>query len=106
MKNCTYCGKEYPDEATVCVFDDEPLGKMGANGVVEAPAPIEPVSNTSARDEANRNMLVGGILCGGGILVTAMTMAASSGPGGGPYIVAWGAILFGGIRFIRGVLAR
>jgi hypothetical protein len=25
MKKCTYCGKEYPDEATVCPLDQEPL---------------------------------------------------------------------------------
>ena len=25
MKKCTYCGKEYPDEATVCAIDHEPL---------------------------------------------------------------------------------
>ena len=25
MKKCTYCGKEYPDEAEVCAIDQEPL---------------------------------------------------------------------------------
>ena len=25
MKKCTYCGKEYPDEATVCDIDANPL---------------------------------------------------------------------------------
>src|SRR5262249_52903563 len=25
MKRCTYCGKEYDDDATVCVIDREPL---------------------------------------------------------------------------------
>lgn len=25
MKKCTYCGKEYPDAATVCAIDNEPL---------------------------------------------------------------------------------
>jgi hypothetical protein len=25
MKQCTYCGKEYPDEASVCAIDGEPL---------------------------------------------------------------------------------
>jgi hypothetical protein len=27
MKQCTYCGKEYPDEATVCAIDERPLRK-------------------------------------------------------------------------------
>jgi hypothetical protein len=26
MKKCAYCGKEYPDEATACAIDGEPLG--------------------------------------------------------------------------------
>jgi len=25
MKKCTYCGKEYPDDATVCSVDEQPL---------------------------------------------------------------------------------
>jgi hypothetical protein len=25
VKNCPYCGKEYPDEATKCLIDGEPL---------------------------------------------------------------------------------
>lgn len=25
MKKCPYCGKEYPDDATVCAIDQEPL---------------------------------------------------------------------------------
>lgn len=25
MKKCTYCGKEYPDNASVCAIDQEPL---------------------------------------------------------------------------------
>ena len=25
MKRCTYCGKEYPDGAVVCVVDEQPL---------------------------------------------------------------------------------
>src|ERR1022692_3577668 len=25
MKSCPYCGKEYPDEATICLIDREPL---------------------------------------------------------------------------------
>lgn len=25
MKKCTYCGKEYPDEASICTIDQQPL---------------------------------------------------------------------------------
>ncbi len=53
------------------------------------------------KEGARRNMFHGGLLCVGGILVTAATYTAASG--GGIYIVASGAILFGAIRFIKGL---
>ena len=65
------------------------------------------VSNLSrARSEAirsagGRNMLFGALWCIGGTVVTVATLAASSE--GGTYVVAWGAILFGGIQFLRGL---
>jgi len=49
--------------------------------------------------EAKRNIVVGGLWCLGGIVVTAATYSS-----GGRYVVAWGAILFGGIQLIRGLL--
>jgi hypothetical protein len=49
-----------------------------------------------------RNMLSGALWCIGGIVVTAITMSMASS--GGTYIVAWGAILFGGIQFIQGLV--
>jgi hypothetical protein len=50
-----------------------------------------------------KNMLYGLLWCIGGAIVTAATyqMAANS-PNGGSYVVAWGAIVFGGIQFLRG----
>lgn len=35
MKKCPYCGKEYPDEATVCQLDANPLA--AAKGTNAAP---------------------------------------------------------------------
>jgi hypothetical protein len=49
-------------------------------------------------------MLHGALWCGGGILVTVFTYAAASG--GGTYVVAWGAIVFGAIQFFKGVANR
>ena len=49
-----------------------------------------------------RNMLVGAAWCIGGIVVTVMTIQAAS-QAGGTVVVAWGAILFGAIQFIRGL---
>ena len=52
-----------------------------------------------------RNMAIGGVICLIGILVTVGTYsAAASSRGGGHYVVAWGAILFGGIQFLKGLI--
>lgn len=48
----------------------------------------------------NRDMVIGGIFFVGGIIITVGTL--SSGNGGG--IIAWGAILFGGIQFMKGLM--
>ena len=37
MKKCPYCGKEYPDEATVCIIDAHPLIDPSKPTVEEAP---------------------------------------------------------------------
>ena len=36
MKQCTYCGKEYPEEASACAIDGEPLQE------VMRPIPVPP----------------------------------------------------------------
>jgi hypothetical protein len=37
MKSCIYCGKEYPDEASVCAFDGQPLLPV----ISTSPAPAQ-----------------------------------------------------------------
>jgi len=50
-----------------------------------------------------KNMLYGLLWCVGGAIVTAATyQVAANSPNGGSYVVAWGAIVFGGIQFLRG----
>jgi hypothetical protein len=49
----------------------------------------------------SKDMLYGALWCIGGIIVTAVTYSAASG--GGRYFVAWGAIIFGGIQFFKGL---
>lgn len=45
MKKCTYCGKEYPEEAVVCTIDQEPLES-------DSPAPEPtPASDPEPVDE-------------------------------------------------------
>ncbi|MCE9534168.1 MAG: hypothetical protein K8T89_24075 [Planctomycetes bacterium] len=55
------------------------------------------------KEAGKKNMLYGALWCIGGILVTALTYGAAA-DGGGKYVVAWGAILFGGIQFIHGLM--
>jgi hypothetical protein len=53
------------------------------------------------RQAARKNMAIGSIWCIGGTLVTALTYQAASG--GGHYVIAWGAIIFGAIQFLGGL---
>jgi hypothetical protein len=60
-------------------------------------------ARTSALKRAGKkNMLFGASWCIGGIAVTAITYEAAS-QGGGTFIIAWGAVLFGGIQFLHGL---
>jgi hypothetical protein len=53
------------------------------------------------KEAGTRNMLYGTFMCIAGIVVTAMTYAAAIG--GGTFIIAWGAIIFGAGLFVRGL---
>ena len=58
---------------------------------------------SEAKSKAGKkNMVYGALWCVGGIIVTAVTYSSAS-DGGGHYVVAWGAIIFGAIQFFRGV---
>jgi hypothetical protein len=48
-----------------------------------------------------KNMLYGALWCIGGIVVTVATLSAASS--GGTYVVAWGAVIFGGLQFFQGL---
>jgi hypothetical protein len=48
-----------------------------------------------------KNMLFGALWFVVGIVVTAVTYQSASH--GGHYIIAWGAVLFGAIQFLRGL---
>lgn len=53
------------------------------------------------RETGNKNMLYGALWAIGGTVVTMATYSAAKG--GGTYIVAWGAILFGIVQFFQGL---
>ncbi|CAN5195288.1 hypothetical protein BH09BAC1_BH09BAC1_21950 [soil metagenome] len=64
---------------------------------------IEPTLVKATTNDASRDMVIGGAWCVGGMVITLITYSMSSG--GGTYIVAWGAILFGAVQFINGFMA-
>ena len=55
----------------------------------------------SPQDQARSDIRVGAFWLIGGIIITIVTYSMSAT--GGRYIVAWGAILFGGIQLLRGL---
>jgi hypothetical protein len=55
------------------------------------------------RVAGRRHMIMGAVVCVIGIVVTAVSYSAAEG-GGGSYVVAWGAIVFGAIQFFRGLI--
>lgn len=55
----------------------------------------------AVKSSGTKNALFGALWCVGGTAVTVLTYEAASG--GGTYVVAWGAILFGAIQTIRGL---
>lgn len=64
---------------------------------------LKQARSKALKEAGQKNMLFGALWCIGGIAVTALTYQAAAGGGGGKYIIAWGAIVFGAIQFIRGL---
>ncbi len=82
---------------------------LTAHGVNAADAANLVGDLNRAKREANlvvarRNLVSGAICCIVGIVVTGFTYLASSNAGGGTVIIAWGAILFGGLQLTRGLV--
>jgi len=102
MKRCDYCGRENADAAAQCGECGTSLAREDASQASQQSA----AADNQARTVAEKRMLRGALWCIGGILVTGITYLAASGPGGGTYVVAWGAIVFGAIQFFRGLTGR
>lgn len=110
MKKCSYCGKRYSDEATQCAVDQQPLEQIAASSgsfpTVNQPGASRMAVNDPVRAAARRNLLLGGLWLGGGLVITLLTYGvASSSRTGGTYVVAWGAIVVGAVRIFRGLAA-
>jgi hypothetical protein len=56
------------------------------------------------QEAGRRNIFHGLCWCAGGLALTIFTHEAAAAAGGGPFVLAWGAILFGGIQFLRGLI--
>ncbi len=55
------------------------------------------------QEAGKKNMLYGAVWCILGIVITAGTLFFAASKGGGSYVVAWGAIIFGAIQFFKGL---
>jgi hypothetical protein len=85
------------------MLEERGLDKQSANVIVQN---LSAARTKAKRDAALRSMAIGALFCIGGIIVTAATYnAAASNPGGGRYVVAWGAVIFGGLQFFRGLMS-
>lgn len=73
----------------------------GGSGEVKVTTVTDTTPPSLIREAAARNMLVGALWCIGGIVVTAVTYSAAAN--GGTYVVTWGAIVFGGLQFLKGL---
>jgi len=56
-----------------------------------------------ARERALNEMLLGAVFCIGGSVFTYISYQNAVSSGGGTYIITWGAIVFGAIRFLKGL---
>lgn len=83
-------------KAWVRVFDS-----AGTGGFIDGETRLKMVPE-AMKTVGKRNMLYGGLWCVGGTVATVATYAAASS-GGGSYFVAWGAMVFGGIQFVKGL---
>src|SRR5712692_7157482 len=77
---------------------------MGAQAAATVVNNLAQAKAKALKDAGRKNMLYGAMWCIGGIVVTALSYRAAANSGGGRYVLAWGAILFGGIQFFRGMI--
>ncbi len=76
---------------------------LDADAAATVVGDLEQARAMARKESARKNMLHGALWCIGGVAVTVLTYQAAA-PAGGRYVVAWGAIVFGGIQFLRGLM--
>lgn len=99
MEKCSYCGQENGEKSVTCERCGTPLP---GNGTLENPAVL--ASANPARSHGEKLILQGALWFIGGVGFTLFTyLVAANRPGGGYYVVAYGAIFFGIVQAIRGI---
>lgn len=102
MRKCSYCGKENDDASAACAGCGTPL----IGGPTNAEASQNPAPQNPRVAYGNQLMIRGALWFIGGTGVTLLSYsAASSGPYGGHYVIAFGAIIFGLAQLFRGLSA-
>src|ERR1044071_8173389 len=99
---CPGCKAYISSDAATCRFCGRPLDQQTR----QAAAVAQQVEhNADYKKQSFRSMLTGLAMMIVGIAVTAGTYAmAASSRGGGRYVVTWGLIIFGGWRFVKGLM--
>lgn len=102
---CEKCGEYFTGTKTICRFCRAELRRI-AEGLDGQGAARQDDSRSPRLPQQNINsdMIIGGIFFTGGLFLTGYTYMNASG--GGKYFVTWGAILFGFIQFMRGLMRR
>jgi len=72
-----------------------------ARSAASSPADAQPAA-TPAKASPQRDMLVGGLWLAGGLIVTLVSYSSASG--GGRYVITTGAIAYGLVRVVRGMM--
>ncbi len=89
--------REAASTVTNKIFNPSPNFASSSRGQMRYTAP-----QRRSGSSGFTNMLIGGGLAVAGIVVTLYTYSAAS-EGGGRYVVWWGAVIFGGIQFFKGL---
>jgi hypothetical protein len=89
------------EEAQFAAPVGEPAPQPYAPDTYQAPVSYEPQPQP-APNPGMRNIVIGFAIAIVGAIITFATFSASAG--GGTYVVAWGAIIFGAIQGVRGVI--
>jgi hypothetical protein len=93
-----------PRYAVIKMLTERGVPQQFATQVVDQ---LFAVRREALKKRAERDMLIGGLFCVGGVILTILTYSsASSSPSGGTYILAWGPIIFGAVQFFRGLSNR